>query len=224
MPMTKFKLGFETDEPDINLKIFQKSLPSTFQAYEENGAIYISIETVVDEDENAKYLVERELDRHFFLTCVKITAEMVRKKVQLSLDSWNRIHGDLQEDIEPQKWSYELPIMLKLWSMAIDLHSEFRLQILYYFHIIELAYPSRDSYPVYTDPTTPPYPLTECKFIRHLVAHAGDVSRSQLRLYCKYLDIPEVMFDVTDRRYQSILLNKVKLLEEQAKKAIEKNL
>jgi len=109
---------------------------------------------------------------------------------------------------------------LKLWSIAIDLHNEFRLQILYYFHIIELAYPSRKFYPDYTDSTTAPPPLTECKFVRHLVAHAGEVGGSQLKLYCQYLDIPELMFDITDRRFQSILLSKIKLLEEQAKIAI----
>lgn len=98
--------------------------------------------------------------------------------------------------------------------MAIDMHDEFRLQILYYFHIIELVYPASSSYPNYTDSTTAPDSLTECKFIRHLVAHTGEVGSSQLKKYCEYLGIPEVMFDVTDRRYQSILLNKVKLLEE----------
>jgi len=224
MPNTKFKLSFETDEPDIDIDRFQQSLPPTFQVLEEKGEIYISVETAIDEDENAKYLVERELDRHFFLTCVKITAGMVRKRVQFSLVSWNRIHGELPEDIKPQKWNYELPIQLKQWALAIDLHNEFRLQILYYFHIIELAYPSKSSYPKYTDPTTVPHPLTECKLLRHLVAHAGEVGGNQLKLYCKYLDIPELMFDATDRRYQSILLSKVNLLEEQAKKAIEKGL
>ena len=224
MPTTKFKLNFETNEPDIDLDRFQKSLPSTFLVFEENGAIFISVETATDEDENSKYLVERELDRHFFITCVKITAEMVRKRVQSSFISWYRIHGELPEGIKPQKWNYELPIQLKLWSMAIDLHNEFQLQILLYFHILELAYPSKNSYPDYTDPTTTPHPLTECKFLRHLVAHAGEVGGSQLKLYCQYLDIPELMFDVTDRRFQEILLSKVKLLEEQAKKAIENNL
>jgi len=222
MPTTKFKLGFETDEPDIDLEKFQKSLPHTFKVYHENNGIYISVETARDEDENAKYLVERELDRHFFLTCVKISSEMVLRRVQSSLVMCYRIHGDLPENITPQKWNYDLPIMLKLWSIAADLRNEFRLQILYYFHIIELTYPSKDSYPDYTDHTTPPHPLTECKFIRHLVAHAGEIGGIQLKLYCKYLDMPEVMFDLTDSRYQSILLSKLILLEEQAKKAIQK--
>lgn len=224
MPTTKFKLLFETNEPDIDIEKFKKSLPSNFNVIEEGNEIYISLGISIDEDDNSKYLIERELDRYFFITNVKITAEIVKKQLTSSLANWSRIHGDLPDDIQPQKWNYELPIMLKLWSMAIDLHNEFRLQILYYFHIIELAYPKDTSYPEYKDHTQPPHPLTECKFIRHLVAHAGDVKKPQLKNYCKYLDIPGVMFDLTDRRYQSILLEKVHLLEEQAKKAIENNL
>jgi hypothetical protein len=61
MPTTQFKLSFETKEPDIDLKRFQQSLPSTFKAYEENGNIYISLETSMEEDENAKYLVDRAI-------------------------------------------------------------------------------------------------------------------------------------------------------------------
>ena len=224
MPTTKFKLFFETEEPDIDLEKFKKSLPSSFEVQKKDRDIFISLKTSVEDDDNAKYLIDRELDRHFFLTCVKITAEIVKRTVTSSFTSRYRIHGDLPENIEPQVWNYELPIMLKLWSLAIDLHNEFRLQLLYYFHIIELAYPERSSYPDYTDGTSPPHPLTECKLIRHLVAHAGDVGSNQLKAYCRYLGIPEVMFDVTDRRYQSMLLGKVSLLEEQAKKAIEKYL
>ena len=224
MPKTKFKLIFETEEPDINMSRFQRSLPDNFNTYYEGKDIYIDVETKVEEDVNAKYLVERELDRHFFLTCVKIKAVMIKKSLCMSLDMPYRIHGDLPSDIIPQVWKYELPIMLKLWAMAIDLRNDFILQILYYYHIIELAYPLKESFPPYTDPTAPPHPLTECKFIRHLVAHAGEISSKQLILYCEYIGLPEVMFDITDDLYRSVLLSKVNLLESQAKIAIERSL
>ena len=224
MAITKFKLLFETDVPDIDLPLFQKSLPSSFKAYEDNGNVFVDIETSIEEDSNAKYLIDRELDRHFFLTCVKIKAEMIKKRFCANLDMHSRIHGELPENIQPQKWNYELPLQLRLWSMAIDLYNEFRLQILCYFQIIELAYPKKSSFPQYTDSTTPPHPLTECKFLRHLIVHAGDVSKGQLKLYCRYLDIPEKMYDVTNAKYQSKLLGKVKLLKNEAQKAIEKNL
>jgi len=224
MPITKFKLYFETEKPDIEIDKFQQSLPPTFQVREEKGSIFIIIQTPIEEDENATYLVERELDRHFFFTCVKITAEMARKTIVSSLTSRWRVHGGLPDDITPQNWSPELAIQLKLWAMAVDLYNEFRMQILFYFQIIELAYPSNTSYPEYTDFTVPPHPLTECKFIRHLVAHAGRVGSRQLKLYCQFLAIPEIMSNVTGRRYQKILQNKVKLLKEQAKLAFEKSL
>lgn len=224
MATTKFKLFFETEESDVDLSKFQQSLPSSFIVYEEEGNIFVDIETSVFEDETAKYLIDRELDRHFFLTCVQIRAEMIKKIICCGLEMRYRIHGDLPENIQPQAWNYELPLQLRLWSMAIDLHREFRLQILFYFHIIELAYPDKKSYPPYKDHTQPPHPLTECKFLRHLIAHAGDVSSKQLKLYCKHLEIPEKMYDIADQKYQSVLLRKVKLLKDQAKEAIEKSL
>lgn len=222
MPTTKFKLCFETKKQSVEIDKFQKSLPPTFQVSEENGSIFLNVQTPMEEDKDATYLVERELDRHFFLTCVKISAEMVRKTVGSSLTFRFRIHGNLPYDITPQNWSPELSIQLRLWAMAVDLHNEFRMQILFYFQIIEIAYPSKSSYPDYTDSTQPPHPLTECKFIRHLVAHAGQVKALQLKLYCRYLGVPEIMSNITDRKYYEILSKKVKLLEDQAKLVIEK--
>lgn len=224
MNKTSFKLLFETEEPDIDIEIFQQSLPKIIRTYKKNNDIYVEVDTEKEEDENAKYLVERELDRVFFLTFVKIKAEMIKKKLRGGLTMPFRIHGDLPPDIEPQKWSYELPIMLKLWSMAIDLRNEFILQILYYYQIIELAYPTNNFFPVYNDSSSSPHPLTECKLIRHLVVHAGEASGRQLKLYCEYIGLPGVMHDVTDVIYRSILMTKVKLLEGQAKKAIQKYL
>ena len=221
MPKTTFKLIFETEVPDIDIDKFQKSLPKFITVYKKNDEIYVDVETTQEEDQNAQYLVERELDRVFFLTCVKIKAGMIKKTVCMFLDQPCRIHGDLPSDITPQNWSYELPIMLKLWSMAIDLRNEFILQILYYFQIIELAYPRKESYPEYSNPEIAPHPLTECKLIRHLIAHSGEVYGSQLKFYCEHIGLPEVMHDITDGMYKSILMGKVKLLENQAKKAIE---
>ena len=219
---TRFLLIFETDPPDIEIEEFQKILPPTFLVVEEDGKIYILVETTKEDDKSSQYLVERELDRYFFLTCIKIKAELVRKRIVKVFTSSYRIHGDWPSDKGPQKWNYDLPIQLKLWSMAID-SNDFRLQTLYYFHIIELAYPDtrdRTHYPDYLDPTTTPAPLTECKFLRHLIAHAGEVGGQQLKNYCAYLNIPELMFDATDNRYKQILINKVKLLEQEAKNAI----
>lgn len=133
------------------------------------------------------------------------------------------IHGPLPKNIRPQNWNYELPIQLRLWSLAAD-SNDALMKLILLFQIIELAYPAKSSYPDYSDPTKAPDPLTECKFIRHLVAHSGDVCSPQLKLYCEYLRLPGVMLDITDPAYYKILASKVPLMEAEAKKVIEKAL
>lgn len=99
---TKFKLIFETEEPDIDLPKFRQSLPPVFEVTEEDNGIYITIPSQKPEDEQCQYLIDRELDRHFFLTSVKIRAEIVRKIFTVSFVAKNRLHGSLPEGIAPQ--------------------------------------------------------------------------------------------------------------------------
>lgn len=220
---TKFKLIFEGNEPDIAIPRFERSLPSYFEVTVEGDGIYIIIKSEKAEDERCQYLINRELDRHFFLTAVKIQAEMMRTSVTANLKIKYRIHDSLPETITPQRWNYELPIQLKLWSIAVD-SDNICLKLILLFQIIELSYPDQNQYPEYTDPSIAPDPLTECKFLRHLVVHSGEVRGKQLKRYCKYLSIPELMVDLTDPKYLSILDQKINLLETQAKNAISKSL
>jgi hypothetical protein len=222
---TVFKLVFERN-PDIEIRKFQSSLPPIFFIREETDGIYIEIESDSEEDNRCQRLIDRELDRHFFLTCVKIRAEMIRKIVSLSLDVRFRIHGSLPDDIHPQEWKYELPIQLRLWSVAVD-HNDILTKLLLLFQIIELSYPDTSNpqfYPVYDNSTSPPAPRSECKFIRHLIAHAGDVKTKQLEHYCAYLNLPTVMLDRTDEGYYEIIASKLPLMEQEAKKVIEEAL
>lgn len=222
---TTFKLLFEGN-PDIEIKKFQSSLPPSFLVREKNDGIYVEIESNSEEDDRCQRLIDRELDRHFFLTCVKIRAEMIRKRVTSSLSMSYRIHGSLPDDIQPQKWNYELPIQLRLWSIADD-HNDILTKLLLLFQIIELSYPDTNnprSYPIYNNSTSPPVPRTECKFIRHLIAHSGDVKTEQLKHYCEYLNLPEVMLDITDQGYYEIIASKLPLMQQEAKKVIEESL
>lgn len=214
---TKFKLLFE-GKPDIEINKFKKSLPGNFIVSERNDGIYVEIESDYVEDERCQYLIDRELDRHFFLTSVKISAEMVRTRVSSDFSINYRIHGSLPDNIRPQNWNYELPIQLRLWSLASDT-KDLRIKIILLFQIIEI---SKVNFPKYTDPTSAPHPLLECKFVRDLVSHSGDVSNNQLKLYCSFLNLPEVMLDITDSNHQKIIFNKVNLLIDEAKKIIEK--
>lgn len=222
---TVFKLLFEGN-PDIEIMKFQSSLPSSFIVKEKNDGIYVEIESDSEGDARCQRLIDRELDRHFFLTCVKIRAEMIRKRVSFSFNIGYRIHGSLPNDIQPQKWNYELPIQLRLWSIAVD-HNDILTKLLLLFQIIELSYPdTNDSefYPIYNNSTSPPAPRTECKFIRHLIAHAGDVKTEQLKYYCAYLNLPVVMLDITDQGYYETIASKLPLMQQEAKKVIEKAL
>lgn len=219
----KLKLIFESREPDLDKDAFQRSLPANFKLKEENDGIYIYVESDVTADEQLESLVNRELDRHFFLTCVKIKAEIVKSRVTAELVFKYRIHGSLPANIRPQRWNYKLPIQLRLWALAVD-SSNMLAKVILLFQIIELAFPDSSQYPEYKDSSTAPHPLTECKFVRHLVAHAGDVSGQKLKLYCNYLGLPERMFDPTDISYMELIKSKLNLLETQAKDVISKSL
>jgi hypothetical protein len=217
---TKFKLSFDTNIPDIDLVQFNKSLPSKMESIEKDDGIYIYIESSCNEDESCKYLVGRELDRHRYLTAVNIKAEMVKRRVTKSLQlSWN-IHAKLPDDIQPQVWDSNLATQFRLWNLASDSNDDM-LKIILYYQIIEFTYSTPHCYPEYLDSTLVPNPLSEAKFVRHLVAHSGDVGSNQLKNYCKYLGIPDLMFDPTDHGHMEIIKSKVGLLEAEAKKVIE---
>ena len=227
MPVTKFKLFFETKVPDLDIVKFQQSLPAAFKVTTEKKNIFVIIETPEEEDSNAVELIQRELDRYFFITCVKISAEMVRSVCRNGLCVRWSVHGELPDNILPQQWNSILPLQLRLWSIAVDLHDDYRMKVLYFFQIIELSYPLTEKhYPPYKDPKKKPHERTECKLLRHLIVHAGEISErnKQLKNYCKYLEIPEKMFDLVNSDYSNILKQKVSLLEEQARFAIERNL
>lgn len=219
---TEFKLLFE-GKPDLEIDKFQRSLPPDFRVAKRDDGIYVTIKSARTEEQRCQYLIDRELDRHFFLTCVRIRAEMVRTRVTSTLTARNRIHGSLPDDIRPQNWNYELPIQLRLWSIAAD-STEIQTKLILLFQIIELTYPERSQYPEYTDSTKAPQPLTECKFVRNLVAHSGRVSSSQLNLYCSYIGFPNVMMDITDPNHYKIIASKVPLMETEAKNVIAKAL
>lgn len=222
---TKFKLIFKCDtakEKCFNneLQAFKKSLPSTFTLEKEKDDFFISIETKKEEDHSVQYLIDRELDKYFFLTHIEISAEIITKYTGKPFVSVTGGYGSLHDNISPQKWNYNLPLQLRLWRRAYE-SDNFRLRMLYYFQIIELFSPT---YPPYADSANPPHPRTECKYLRHLIAHAGEVTSSGLKKYCHYLQIPELMFDETDSEYQRIISNKESLLKEQAMCAIEEQL
>jgi hypothetical protein len=136
---TKFKLIFESDEPDIDLPRFWKSLPRTLEITEEQDGIYVTVPSNENEDKKRQYLINRELDRHFFLTCVKIKAAMVKRRVTASFTSRYRIHGRLDPDIEPQSWNYDLSVQLRLWALVDEAEDLIVKVILFYLPFGQLG-------------------------------------------------------------------------------------
>jgi len=217
---TEFRLLFE-GKPDLEIDRFQQSLPREFFVYKKDDRIYVTIESAFAEDQKCQYLIDRELDRHFFLTSVRIKAEMVKRNVISSITVKNRIHGSLLSDIQPQNWNSRLPIQLRLWSIAADT-TEIQTKLILLFQIIELA--NSTATPESTDPTKAPNSLTECKFIRNLVAHSGEVHSEQLKKYCKDIGWAETMMDVTNPNHYKFMTSKVSLMEDQAKNVIAEEL
>lgn len=129
------------------------------------------------------------------------------------------MHGALPVTIKPLAWSYELALQLRLWAIAAP-HDDQLVKILLLFQVIELSYPSKNDYPPYVDHTTPPHPRTECKLLRHLVAHSGDVDGTDLKNYCAYLGLPALMLDRTDPHYVAVLTNKASFVELEARKVL----
>lgn len=96
------------------------------------------------------------------------------------------------------------------------------------FQIIELTHPTwprnHSAYPAYNHPDQAPSPLTECKLLRNLITHAGNVGDPQLRHYCRYLGLPELMLDRTDSDYIKLIEGKLPLVEREAQRILSSSL
>ncbi|SBT10549.1 hypothetical protein PROAA_540011 [Candidatus Propionivibrio aalborgensis] len=204
---------------DIDVALFQQALPKDMHVATQEDGTYITVASVNEEDGTAQYRVDRELDRLYFLTNCRIRAEMCRRTVTASFTARYSICYALPKTIEPLAWSYELALQLRLWAIAVPRDDPF-VKILLLFQIIELSYPSKNDYPLYVDHTTPPHPRTECKLLRHLVAHSGDVGSTDLKNYCSYLALPALMLDRTDPHYVAVLTNKASFVELEARKVL----
>lgn len=220
MPTTSFRLLPARDPLDIDLKAFQSMLPSIMSVVPREGATYIDVETSKDEDECAQFLVDRELDRVFFLTSVRVKSEMCRRTVSSEQRFAWSIHAPIPPGTTVQTWNYELGLQLRLWSLACETDDPLTKIVLFY-QIIELSCPPRDQY---EDPSRPPKPLTECKLLRNLIVHAGNVTFPETKNYCEYLGMPELMCDRTDRSYVELLAAKQGFVESQAQGVIQRAL
>lgn len=217
MPTTIFRLLHDGDELRVDLSAFQSMLPQTMSVVHRGGAYFIEVETSKQEDERAQFHVERELDRLFFLTSVRVRVEMCKRTVSAKFQGAWSIQGPIPRGTKPLQWSYKLGLQLRLWSLACQTMDPLEKIVLLY-QIIELSEPS---FRPYSDATQEPDPLTECKLLRHLIVHVGNVRDNQLKTYCTHLNVPPVMLDRTDPSFVELLSVKWKFVEEQAKGVLQ---
>ena len=209
---------------DLDSGAVNKALPSGMHMEWKNERAYFVVETPVEEDANALALVQRELDRIFFLTCVRAHAEMIRRVVTADFPQSYWIHGFLPDELGPQDWTPELSLQLRLWSVAVDIVDP-PIQLLIFFQIIELSYPDLQDHSQY-----PPYAggepdrRTEAKILRHIVAHASEADRKQTKLYLQSHQLGKLMANRSDANWVAFITCKVRDVKALAKEVIEATL
>lgn len=217
---TSFKLIPEANQLDLEVVAVNRSLPSCMHLERRSDGVYVIVETRVEEDEGAHQLVQRELDRIFFLTCVRVRAEMCRRRVSADFILSYRIHGPLSAGLGPQNWTPTLALQLRLWNVAADILDP-PTQVLIFFQIIEISYPNSADYPPYTNASGLPHPRTEAKLLRHLVSHAGQATNKQTKMYLQFLGLGPMMANRSDPFWIQVISEKVKHVRQEAYAAIK---
>lgn len=191
---------------DLNLQRFRAMLPSSMSLEIRGDGLYLKVASTGNEDDSTQQLVNRELDRVFFLTCVRVEAEMIRRTVEANMRGAYSVHGELPADTGPLIWTDKVAMQLRLWALASEA-VDLSIKVILYFQIIELSYPDtgdKTNYPPYTDSSVPPHSRTESKLLRHLVAHAGS-PKPETRTYLRYLGLQEVLSNRVDVEWESRL-------------------
>lgn len=219
---TVFRLVPEGESIDLDFDRFRASLPDTFTLDQRLDGLYLSISSPELDDESAQHLADRELDRIFFLTCVRVRAEMCRRTVTATLAGGYRVHGAIPEDTRPVAWTEKWALQLRLWSIAADSPDPL-IKALLLFQIIELEYPDTSNvaaYPRYADETIAPHPRTEAKLLRHLVAHAGD-ARPETAKYLSFLGLPPRLSNLTESNWLPRVADRIPHVAIQARQILQ---
>jgi hypothetical protein len=214
--MTIFRLTSDSGKLDLDLAKLQRALPSAMRVDVRPDGTYVEVGVESEREVTAQHLMDRELDRLFFLTCVRLSAVECTTTAAKTLTGRWRVHAKLPESIGPQQWTETLTLQLRLWTVASD-EDDPLVKILLLYQIIELS--GRES-PTYDDAASPPHPLTECRLLRHLVAHAGQ-AKPEVRRYCEHLGLRHTLGNRADPELVRILTTKVPMLEREAKKVLE---
>lgn len=218
---TVFRLTHEGPTADINVDIFRLTMPQEVTIEQRDDGLYAVVAST-EEDASTQRLIDRELDRLFFLTCVRLYAEMCRRRVTASITCDYRINRSIPEGTAPLNWTDELELQFKLWSIAADTTNPM-LRVLVLFQIIELSYPDTNdtiAYPPYADESAPPPARTEAKLLRHLVAHAGN-AKPGTEKYLRFLGLPARLSNLTHRDWIRKLSDRLPIIEMQARELLQ---
>ncbi|MBT9519053.1 MAG: hypothetical protein IV112_20420 [Methyloversatilis discipulorum] len=219
---TRYRLVPEGENVDIDLALLRRALPSIIIFDEESGHVYATLDSQESEDSFTQILIDRELDRLFFLTYVRLRAEMCRRTVTASLKIRYRIQGSLSTRVHPQIWSDQITLQLRLWALAADINDGYS-KVLLLYQIIELSYPDthdKSSYPPYENSRRAPHPRTEAKLLRHLIAHAGD-AKKETSAYLQFLGLPPVLSNLVHPNWVEKITERIEIVERQAREVLQ---
>ncbi len=210
-----------------------KIFPVNF-CIEQDEKIYLLAEfPPVTTESDSLYFVQREIDRIFFLTGVKIKYELKTIEddngINTGFDNFRMdlgVVGPLPKDIARQQWSKDdLTIHLRLWNMAHSQAIPLAAKINLLFQIIEIEYPDTYDdkiYIPYGDTKNPPANMTEAKLLRNLMSHVKNSKvKTQVENYCKFLKLKPGMHDPADRDFMNCVKKRLFVLENEAQKIIE---
>lgn len=214
----------------FNFNQTAKIFPDNFLLQQENEETFIIVETEEKSQSEVFKQVQRECDRIFFIVGEQLNPifkwsqnpNEPRTCQQIILSNANII-APISENITPQDWKdSNLAVQLRLWQAAQLSNLPISAKINRLFQIIEIDYPlqKKDNYPEYCDSNIEPLPMTEAKLLRHLVSHAGEPYGDELKEYCEFLKIPEIMNALTDQKFMQAIASRFHIVEKQAREII----
>jgi hypothetical protein len=218
MPTVFLLCAPNSKDIDLHLDRLQAMLPQTMSLDTRTDGLYVTVASQGNEDQLTQPLINRELDRVFFLTSVRVKAEMIRRSVRATVRLAWSVHGELPAGKEPQVWTETTALQLRLWALASDAE-DLSMRVILYFQIIELSFPDTNDttvYPPYKDASIPPHPRTESKLLRHLVAHAG-TPRPETLAYLRHLGLPKMLSNHVSAEWEPKLSSRLAILEGEAR-------
>src|SRR5713226_200774 len=128
----------------------------------------------------AKFVVNRECDRFYFLTAFDLQPSLVPASAQLTGPHARSPYFPRKpcfqpntERVAPQRWDDKIETMLHFWRLAMEEVLRPAARIILLYQIVEfVAAPSNQKlYPPYKGSQSEPNAYTEAKLLRHLIAH-----------------------------------------------------